>query len=87
VFLIAETTQPGEAHAIAERLRREVAAIPRGATASVGVASITREGAADVDARTVIEHLGDAADTAMYEAKRAGGNQTRHAESDWIHST
>jgi GGDEF domain-containing protein len=75
-------TQPGEAHAIAERLRREVAAIPRGATASVGVASITRDGAADVDARTVIEHLVDAADTAMYEAKRAGGNQTRHAESD-----
>jgi hypothetical protein len=49
-------TQPGEAHAIAERLRREVAAIPRDTTASVGVASITRKGAAEVDARTVIEH-------------------------------
>jgi GGDEF domain-containing protein len=28
----------------------------------------------------------DAADTAMYEAKRAGGNQPRHAGSDRIHS-
>jgi hypothetical protein len=41
-FLIAVITQPGEAHAIAEPLRAEVAAIPWGATASVGVASITR---------------------------------------------
>jgi GGDEF domain-containing protein len=31
------------------------------------------------DARAVIEHLVDTADAAMYEAKRAGGNQTRQA--------
>jgi GGDEF domain-containing protein len=29
--------------------------------------------------RAVIEHLVDTADAAMYEAKRAGGNQTRQA--------
>ena len=43
-FLIAEMTQSGEAHAIAERLREAVAEIPWGATASVGVASVTRIG-------------------------------------------
>ena len=78
-FLIAEATQPGEAEIIAERLRQEVAAIPRGATASVGVASIRRVDIGDADARAVIEHLVDTADAATYEAKRAGGNQTRQA--------
>jgi PleD family two-component response regulator len=34
----------------------------------------------------VIEHFVDAADTAIYVAKRAGGNHTRHAESSRIHS-
>jgi GGDEF domain-containing protein len=61
-FLIAEATQPGEAEIIAERLRQEVAAIPRGATASVGVASIRRVDIGVVDARAVIEHLVDTAD-------------------------
>ena len=85
-FLIAEMTQPGEGHTIAERLRQEIAAIPWGATASVGVASISRVDTGDLDTRTVIEHLVDAADAAMYEAKRAGGNQTRRAETTEIHS-
>jgi diguanylate cyclase (GGDEF)-like protein len=84
--LIAEMTQPGEGQTIAERLRQEVAAIPWGATASVGVASVSRDDAVDLDTRTVVDHLVDAADVAMYEAKRAGGNQTRRAESIEIHS-
>ena len=85
-FLIAEMTQPGEGQTIAERLRQEVAAIPWGATASVGVASVSRDDTVDLDTRTVVDHLVDAADVAMYEAKRAGGNQTRRAESIEIHS-
>jgi diguanylate cyclase (GGDEF)-like protein len=85
-FLIAEMTQSGEGQTIAERLRQEVAAIPWGATASVGVASISRDDIVDLDTRTVVDHLVDAADVAMYEAKRAGGNRTRRAESIEIHS-
>ena len=85
-FLIAEMTRGGEAHAIAERLREEVAAIPGGATASVGVASIKRLDAAGSDIRMLLEGLVGIADAAMYEAKRAGGNQTRLAEGSEIHS-
>jgi diguanylate cyclase (GGDEF)-like protein len=85
-FLIAEMTQPGEGQTLAERLRKEIAAIPWGATASVGVASIGRDDIADLDIRAVIDRLVDAADAAMYEAKRAGGNQMRWAESIEIHS-
>jgi diguanylate cyclase (GGDEF)-like protein len=85
-FLIAEMTQSGEGQTIAEQLRREVAAIPWGATASVGVASISRDDTVDLDTRTVVDHLVDAADVAMYQAKRAGGNRTHGAESIQIHS-
>jgi GGDEF domain-containing protein len=49
-------------------------------------ASISRDDIVDLDTRTVVDHLVDAADVAMYEAKRAGGNQTRRAESIEIHS-
>ena len=77
-------TQAGEAQTIAERLRQDVATIPWGATASVGVASVMRASIGDHDIRAVFEHLVDAADAAMYEAKRAGGNQTRQIESTEI---
>jgi diguanylate cyclase (GGDEF)-like protein len=83
-FLVAAMTQRGEAASIAERLRTAVAAIPRGTTASVGVASVTRAG--KLDARDLIAQLVDAADSAMYVAKRAGGNQIRHADQVAIHS-
>lgn len=79
-------TQPGEGQALAERVRQEVAAIPWGATASVGVASVSRDATVNLDTRTVVDHLVDAADVAMYEAKRAGGNRTHRAESIEIHS-
>jgi diguanylate cyclase (GGDEF)-like protein len=85
-FLIAEMTQSGEAHAIAERLRQEIAAIPWGATASIGVASTSRVGSEGSDTRALLDILVEAADAAMYEAKRAGGNRTRQAESTEIHS-
>ena len=61
-FLVAEMTKPGEAHAIAERLRQEVAAIPWGATASVGVASTRVVDAVSSDTRPLLELLIEAAD-------------------------
>jgi diguanylate cyclase (GGDEF)-like protein len=53
-FLVAETTQPGEAETMAERLRQNVAGIPWGATASVGVATVRRGFLKDSDTRAEI---------------------------------
>lgn len=61
----------------AERLRSAIASTVFGITASVGVASIPFRQASMLH-RDVIDHLIKVADGAMYDAKRAGGNQTRH---------
>ena len=74
-FLVAQTTGIQEALQMAEAMRLAIAATPWGVTASVGVSSIrVSSGNEDLD-RQVIEGLVESADTAMYEAKRAGGNQ------------
>ncbi len=77
-FLVAAMIEPGDAAADAARLCAAVASVPGDVTASVGVATMA---AADIDAREVtatITRLVDAADAAMYEAKRAGGNQVSY---------
>lgn len=77
-FLIAEFARADIASGTAERLRRAIAATPWRVTASLGVASARILSADDSVVRRTIEYLVDAADSAMYDAKRAGGNQIRH---------
>jgi diguanylate cyclase (GGDEF)-like protein len=77
-FLIAEVTPHDGADAMAERLRLAVASTPWDITASVGVASGALHGSDGTD-RAIVGELVVAADTAMYEAKRSGGNQSRRA--------
>ncbi|GAY13792.1 diguanylate cyclase [Mycobacterium sp. shizuoka-1] len=76
-FLVAELTQPGAAVDCAERLRAAVAEMPYGVTASVGVAAVPITDIDGTAVAAVIKQLGESADVAMYEAKRAGGNQVR----------
>jgi len=79
------TSQP-DALAAAERLRREIAAIPfrpgpdqalLPLTASIGVATLASP--ADFDGETPEERLLALADAALYEAKRSGRNRVHTA--------
>ncbi|WP_422747792.1 GGDEF domain-containing protein [Mycobacterium sp. WMMD1722] len=84
-FLVAICTAHAETTHTAERLRAGIAGTSWNVTASLGVASI---GLTRVAGRTrdLIDGLIAAADIAMYEAKRAGGNQVRHSEApmSWL---
>lgn len=79
-FLVAEITPAGKADDTAERLRTAIATMSWNVTASLGVSSI---GLVEVtgNIRELISGLIAAADAAMYEAKRAGGNQISHADT------
>jgi len=72
-FLIAEATRDDDADALAERLRQAIASTAGSITASVGVACSRFDGEADT--RELLGELVEAADGAMYRAKRSGGNQ------------
>lgn len=73
-FLVAETARRSEVDATAERVRSAIASTEWEVTASLGVASVELV-AAPPDSGELIDGLISAADKAMYEAKRAGGNQ------------
>jgi len=79
-FLIAELIESDDAEETADGFRAAVATAPGDVTASVGVASIavTAIGGTAASAAAALADLVEAADAAMYEAKRAGGNQIRH---------
>lgn len=77
-FLVAQATQPREVELLARRLCSAIAATPWGVTASLGNAGITVTDAAGVIG-ALVERVVANADMAMYEAKRAGGNQIRQS--------
>lgn len=79
-FLVAEITTLSESNATAERVRAAIAATSWRVTASLGVSSISLT-QMSAHVRETVDGLIVAADTAMYEAKRAGGNQIRHADA------
>ncbi|MFB1295968.1 diguanylate cyclase domain-containing protein [Mycobacterium sp. pW049] len=79
-FAVAQACPPREMDMLARRLCTAIAANPWRATASLGVAGVAVQDPAR-DTRTVIERVIAAADMAMYEAKRAGGNQIRQSSA------
>ena len=76
-FVIADIDSVSNPAAMAERLRQAIAGLPIQITASIGTASAPVD--TDVD-RGLIDGLVGAADAAMYDAKRAGGNRVRHRD-------
>ncbi|ORW33176.1 diguanylate cyclase [Mycobacterium paraense] len=77
-FLIADVVSAEPPHGWGHRLCRAVAAIPAPVTASVGTATLPLRSVGCDDAERAFRQLVAEADTAMYEAKRCGGNRARH---------
>ena len=76
-FVIADIDSVINPAAMAERLRQAIAGLPIRITASIGTAGAPLDTDSD---RRLIDGLVGAADAAMYDAKRAGGNRTRHRD-------
>ncbi len=76
-FVIAGNVADGEAVALADRVRQDVAALPDSITVSVGAATAHVGEIPDAEVRLLLDHLVEAADDAMYDAKRAGGNRVQ----------
>lgn len=79
-FVVAQVCPPREMEMVARRLCAAIAANPWHVTASLGVAGVAVQDLA-AGTRTLIDRAIAAADMAMYEAKRAGGNQIRQSDA------
>lgn len=77
-FLIADTAPTGDPSKLAQRICDAVAAQPARVTASVGTVCATLDNARDGAHKVLVDQLIEAADEAMYRAKRNGGNQSHH---------
>ena len=77
-FVVADIYRTDDLHDIAEQLRKAVAATRYPITASIGIVSVPLGPSFDPAERELINDLVNLADTAMYAAKRAGGNQSRY---------
>jgi diguanylate cyclase (GGDEF)-like protein len=74
-FVIAVVGPEPHAVELAERLRSEISVLPGNITASIGIASAPFFAIPDAEVRAFADALVEAADRAMYKAKRSGGNQ------------
>lgn len=77
-FVVATVSSASNPAPLATRLCAAIARVPAPVTASVGTASAPLVRLRVTGWRAGIDETITAADTAMYEAKRAGGNQVRH---------
>ncbi|KDE99915.1 diguanylate cyclase [Mycolicibacterium aromaticivorans JS19b1 = JCM 16368] len=77
-FVIADVDHPDPPEVVAERLRRAIAELPVPVTASIGTACAPLKNGSQFNLG-LLDELVEAADAAMYAAKRAGGDQVSHA--------
>ncbi|OBG28754.1 hypothetical protein A5764_24445 [Mycobacterium sp. 852002-51057_SCH5723018] len=77
-FLIAVMSPSPNADSTSAQLRSAIATLPHQVTASIGTATAELPSLGIPDIAGFIEKIVDVADTAMYIAKRRGGNQAHH---------
>lgn len=77
-FLVAHVSPSGDPARLAQQICDAIAALPARVTASVGTASALVDNNDDASHQALIVRLTADADTAMYRAKRNGGNQVHH---------
>lgn len=78
-FFVADLFMAADPTPLSGRLRLAISTAPGGMTASVGVVSTPLRKLITQPPYDVLEELLAIATSAMYEARAAGGNQTRHA--------
>jgi len=78
-FLIAVRSGATDHESLAAQLCAAIAQLPHRITASVGAATTELHRMRGAEQGGALEQLVAAADTAMYTAKRSGGNQARYA--------
>jgi diguanylate cyclase (GGDEF)-like protein len=77
-FVIADTDEPARHAATIERIRRAIATVPFGITASFGTCTVATDSAVTQHHREFVERILQVADAAMYRSKRAGGDRIHH---------
>ncbi|KUI32648.1 diguanylate cyclase [Mycobacterium sp. GA-2829] len=81
-YLIADTFSTTDSFPLVERVRKAIAATPPRVTASMGVVSTPMRGLAACPPSDLLDELITIATMAMYDARRAGGNQARYVSCD-----
>jgi diguanylate cyclase (GGDEF)-like protein len=77
-FLVADCFTTLDSSPLIERIRGAIAATPAGMTASIGVVSTPLRPLVEHPPHEILDEIVALATTAMYEARRAGGNQARY---------
>lgn len=77
-FVIADIETTPDPAEMADRLCDGIAALPFQITASIGTSSVALSDGPSAPAMQLIDDLIRDSDAAMYQAKRAGGNQVHH---------
>ncbi|WP_319434077.1 GGDEF domain-containing protein [Mycobacterium sp. RTGN5] len=77
-FFVADCFTTPDSSPLIERIRGAIAATPAGMTASIGVVSTPLRPLVEHPPNEILDEIVALATTAMYEARRAGGNQARY---------